>query len=90
MDATSGPAVEDVKGHALTLTLLGGFLQGAFHGDIRQRDRVQFEKADEKMDGGHAFRVMDAYVRWLEQETTEKTEKKTSVSSVRSTANPNQ
>ncbi len=38
--------VEDVKGHALTLTLLGGFLKRAFHGDIRQRDRVKFEKAE--------------------------------------------
>ncbi len=43
-----------MKGHALTLTLLGGFLKRAFHGGIRQRDRVKFEKADEKMDGGHA------------------------------------
>jgi hypothetical protein len=44
--------VEDVKGHALTLTLLGGFLKRAFHSDIRQRDRVKFEKAHEKVDGG--------------------------------------
>ncbi len=57
--------VEDVKGHALTLTLLGGFLKRTFHGDIRQRDRVKFEKADEKMDGGHAFRTMSAYEQWL-------------------------
>ena len=57
--------VEDVKGHALTLTLLGGFLKRAFHGDIRQRDRVRFEKADEKIDGGHAFRTMAAYEQWL-------------------------
>lgn len=57
--------VEDVKGHALTLTLLGEFLRRAFHGDIRQRDRVKFEKADEKIDGGHAFRTMAAYEQWL-------------------------
>ena len=57
--------VEDVKGHALTLTLLGGFLKRAFHGDIRQRDHVKFEKADEKIDGGHAFRTLDAYEKWL-------------------------
>ena len=57
--------VEDVKGHALTLTLLGGFLKRAFHGDIRQRNRVKFEKADEKMDGGHAFRTLAAYEQWL-------------------------
>jgi len=57
--------VEDVKGHALTLTLLGGFLKRAFHGDIRQRDRVKFQKADEKMDGGRAFRTIEAYEQWL-------------------------
>jgi len=57
--------VEDVKGHALTLTLFGGFLKRAFNGDIRQCDRVKFEKADEKIDGGHAFRTMAAYERWL-------------------------
>jgi len=57
--------VEEVKGHALTLTLLGGFLKRAFHGDIRQRDRVKFEKADEKMDGGRAFRTMATYEQWL-------------------------
>lgn len=57
--------VEDVNGHALTLTLFGGFLKRAFRGDIRQRDRVKFEKADEKMDGGHAFRTMAAYEQWL-------------------------
>ncbi len=57
--------VEDVKGHALTLTLLGGFLRRAFRGDIRKRDRVRFEKADEKIDGGHALRTMAAYEQWL-------------------------
>ncbi len=57
--------VEDVKGHALTLTLLGGFLHRAFGGDIRQRDRVRFEKADAKIDGGHALRTMAAYEHWL-------------------------
>ncbi len=57
--------VEDVKGHALTLTLLGGFLHRAFGGDIRQRDRVQFEKADARIDGGHALRTMAAYEHWL-------------------------
>jgi tetratricopeptide (TPR) repeat protein len=57
--------VEDVKGHALTLNLVGGFLKRAFLGDIRQRHRVNFEKADEKIEGGHAFRTMAAYERWL-------------------------
>jgi tetratricopeptide (TPR) repeat protein len=57
--------VEDVKGHALTLNLIGGFLKRAFKGDIRQRDRVKFEKADDKIQGGHAFRTMAAYEQWL-------------------------
>ncbi|MCB0055986.1 MAG: hypothetical protein KDE45_03130, partial [Caldilineaceae bacterium] len=57
--------VEDVKGHALTLTLLGGFLHRAFGGDIRQRDRVRFEKADARIDGGHALRTIAAYEQWL-------------------------
>lgn len=38
--------VADVKGHARTLTLPGGFPERAFQGDIHQRDRVKFEKAD--------------------------------------------
>lgn len=57
--------VEDVQGHALTLNLLGGFLKRAFKGDIRQRDRVKFDKADNKTQGGHAFRTMAAYEQWL-------------------------
>ena len=63
--------VEDVKGHALTLQIIGGFLKRAFQGDIRRRDRVKFEIADEKIDGGHAFRAMDAYVQWMDGESDE-------------------
>ncbi|HEX3497471.1 MAG TPA: hypothetical protein VHT02_09950, partial [Methylocella sp.] len=57
--------VEEVKGHALTLNLLGGFLKRVHHGDIRRRDRVKFEKADGKIMGGHAFRAMATYEQWL-------------------------
>jgi len=57
--------VEDVKGHALTLNLLGTFLRDAHGGDIRRRDLVNFEEADTEEQRGHAFRVMDAYVRWM-------------------------
>jgi hypothetical protein len=57
--------VEDVKGHALTLNLLGGFLKRAHNGDIRRRDRVKFEKADGKIMNGHAFRAMATYEQWL-------------------------
>ena len=59
--------VEVVKGHALTMNLLGTYLRDAHAGDIRKRDLVNLEEADEER-GGHAFRVMDAYVRWFEGE----------------------
>jgi tetratricopeptide (TPR) repeat protein len=57
--------VKDVTGHALTLNLIGCFLAQAFHGDIRKRDLVKFEEADAEIDGGHAFRVMEAYEKWF-------------------------
>ncbi len=60
--------MEDVKGHALTLNLLGAYLHDAHAGDIRKRDLVELEEADADEQGGHAFRVMDAYVRWFESE----------------------
>jgi tetratricopeptide (TPR) repeat protein len=60
--------VEDVKGHALTLNLLGAYLHDAHAGDIRKCDLVKLEEADSEEQGGHAFHVMDAYVRWFESE----------------------
>ena len=57
--------VEDVHGHALTLNLLGSYLHEAYAGDIRKRDLVKLEEADAGQQGGHAFRVMDAYVQWF-------------------------
>ncbi|MGH9849619.1 MAG: hypothetical protein ACREBD_07140, partial [Blastocatellia bacterium] len=57
--------VEDVKGHALTLNLLGTYLRDAHAGDIRQRDLIKLEEANPEVQGGHAFHVMDAYVRWM-------------------------
>ncbi len=60
--------VEDVKGHALTLNLLGSYLRDAHAGDIRKRDLVKLEEADAEEQGGHAFHVMDAYVKWFERE----------------------
>jgi TIR domain len=35
----------DVRGHALTLTLIGGYLRDAYGGDIRQRDRIRLAEA---------------------------------------------
>ena len=60
--------VEDVKGHALTLNLLGSYICDAFAGDIRKRDLVNLEEADAEEQGGHAFRVIEAYVHWFQQE----------------------
>jgi tetratricopeptide (TPR) repeat protein len=67
--------VEDVKGHALTLNLLGSYLRDAHGGDIRRRDLVKLEEANSEEQGGHAFHVMDAYVRTFE--TSGKTEEDT-------------
>ncbi len=60
--------VEDVRGHALTLNLLGSYLHDAHAGDIRKRDLVKLAEADAEEQGGHAFRVMDAYAQSLERE----------------------
>ena len=59
---------EDVKGHALTLNLIGSYLRDAYGGDIRKRDLIKLEEADAEEQGGHAFRAMDAYVGWFESE----------------------
>ena len=60
--------MEDVKGHALTLNLLGTYLRDAHGGDIRKRDLVKLEEANAEELGGHAFHVMDAYVRWFQSD----------------------
>lgn len=58
--------VEDVKGHALTLNLLGSYLRNAHGGDIRKRDLINFADADAANEHKHhVVHVMDAYVRWL-------------------------
>lgn len=59
---------EDAKGHALTLTLIGGYLRDAHGGDIRKRDLFKLTEADEEEQGGHAFRAMAAYAQWFEQD----------------------
>jgi hypothetical protein len=56
-----------VHGHALTLTLLGNYLRKAHHGDIHCVDCVDLQKADDHVEGGHAFRVIAAYERWFEE-----------------------
>ena len=63
-DAELRAASHHVRGHALALTLLGGYLKLAHAGDIRKRDLVRFEEADAEA-GGHAFKVMEAYEKWF-------------------------
>lgn len=58
-------ATREVRGHALTLQLLGRYLAKAHNGDVRRRKLVKFQKADAKVQGGHAFKVMRAYEKWL-------------------------
>jgi tetratricopeptide (TPR) repeat protein len=62
-------------GHALTLILVGGLLLLAHEGELQMRDQVTLHAADEAEElakkptrRGHAWRVMDAYVRWFEEE----------------------
>jgi hypothetical protein len=57
--------IGEVKGHALTLNLLGTYLRDAHGGDIRKRDRVKLEEANAEQQNGHAFHVMDVYVNSL-------------------------
>ena len=59
--------VEDVKGHALTLTLLGTYLRDAHGGDIRKRDVVKLEEAAEEQDSP-AFQLIEAYERVFDED----------------------
>ena len=57
-------AVQEYDGHALALTLLGNYIKSVFKGDIRERDRIP-KLTQDKRQGRHARRVMEAYSRWL-------------------------
>ena len=74
-DAELQEASREVKGHALTLHILGLYLAKAHHGDIRKRDTVELAQADARHKTnpqdlespyGHAFKAMAAYERWLQ------------------------
>ncbi len=68
-DAELERASAEVKGHALTLTLMGRYLRLAFHPpDIARRDCFQFSEADAETQNGHAFRVFAAYEKGFESE----------------------
>ena len=60
--------VEDVKGHALTLNLLGTYLRDAHGGDIRRRDLINLEEVDAEEHSGRAFQVMEAYEQAFQSE----------------------
>ncbi|MGH8569478.1 MAG: AAA family ATPase, partial [Gammaproteobacteria bacterium] len=64
-DAELRAASREIRGHALTLSLLGGYLRLAHGGDIRRRDRVRLHEADAELLGGHASKVMEGYERWF-------------------------
>jgi hypothetical protein len=71
----TGPDIElrsasaEVKGHALTLSLMGRYLTLAFDPpDIARRDCFRFSEADAETQNGHAFRVFAAYEAWFESE----------------------
>ncbi|UCH96305.1 MAG: toll/interleukin-1 receptor domain-containing protein [Candidatus Aminicenantes bacterium] len=57
-------AVQEYDGHALALTLLGNYIKSVFKGDIRKRDSIP-QLTQDKRQGRHARRVMEAYTRWL-------------------------
>lgn len=68
-DAELLTAAKELRGHAFTLQLLGGYLRN-FGGDIRQRDRINFEKAFEGQLEGHVYNLMEAYEEWFSAEGT--------------------
>lgn len=61
-------ASREVDGHALTLNLLGRFLDRAHSGDIRRRDLVKFEEADRAVKGETTFKMLAAFAEWFSNE----------------------
>jgi tetratricopeptide (TPR) repeat protein len=57
-------AAKEFGGHSLALTLLGGYLNEVFGGDVRRRREIEALTADARH-GGHAHRVMASYEKWL-------------------------
>jgi tetratricopeptide (TPR) repeat protein len=59
-------ASQEFGNHALTLSLLGGYLSRACRGDVRRRKDVNLVGADQ-IKGGHALRVIATYATWLRE-----------------------
>jgi len=57
-------ASEELKNHALAVSLLGRYLAVAHGGRVEKRSDVDLAGAAERQ-GGHALRVIGAYAEWL-------------------------
>jgi hypothetical protein len=70
-------ASREVRGHGLTLQLLGQYLRLVEDGDILKRDTVRLADADREYQNdatrpyGHAFKAMEAYEKWFQREGTQ-------------------
>jgi hypothetical protein len=64
-DAVRQHLADAVRGHALTLTLLGNYLREAYQGEIARVDEAKLLDQD-AADGGHAWRVLESYKTWFE------------------------
>jgi tetratricopeptide (TPR) repeat protein len=60
------PVVREVQGHALAITLLGNYLRDVHRSDIAGRFDLE-EMTVDVNEGGHARRIMESYVRWLDE-----------------------
>jgi hypothetical protein len=70
-------ASREVRGHGLTLQLLGQYLRLAEDGDIRKRGTVRLADAEREYKNdatrayGHAFKAMQGYEKWFLREGTQ-------------------
>lgn len=61
----------ELRGHGLTLFLVGQYLRLTEEGDIRRRDRMKLADADAEYKNdatrpyGHAFKAIEAYENWF-------------------------
>lgn len=63
--------IDSFNGHALSLQVIGNFLQKAFNGNIQAQNKFNFRKADQKTNRGRAFRAIKTYTEWLNEDTLE-------------------
>ncbi|MEM7795567.1 MAG: hypothetical protein AAF579_14090 [Cyanobacteria bacterium P01_C01_bin.118] len=57
-------ASRQVQGHGLALRLLGTYLQKVCRGDVQRIGEVDLSLVDRRL-GGHAFKLVEQYERWL-------------------------